>query len=103
MEVSEALKRLEVDPAQGLSETEVKRRRARFGPNELIERGPKSAWKIIEEQLTGILIVMLVFIATFESAFGQLSDVSLRSLSSESKSSSRARFLRHLVEHHQQR
>ena len=51
--------------------------------------------------LTGILIVMLVFIATFESAFGQLSDVSLRSLSSESKSSSRARFLRHLVEHHQ--
>lgn len=54
-----------------------------------------------EIALTGILILMLVFIATFESAFGHLSDVALRTLTAESKSKTRARFLRHLFDHHQ--
>lgn len=49
---------------------------------------------------TSILVIMLVFIATFESALGQLSDVALRSLSAESKSNTQARFLRYLLEHH---
>src|SRR5207253_2031160 len=52
-----------------------------------------------EIALTGMLTLMLVFIATFESAFGQLSDVALRSLA-ESKNKN-ACFLRHLLEHHQ--
>ncbi|MBI4852943.1 MAG: HlyC/CorC family transporter [Acidobacteria bacterium] len=50
---------------------------------------------------TSILILMLVFIATFESAIGQLSDVALRSLTAESKSKKQARFLRYLLSHHQ--
>ncbi|MEW6734019.1 MAG: hemolysin family protein [Acidobacteriota bacterium] len=54
-----------------------------------------------EIALTGILVVMLVFIATFESAFWQLSEVALRSLAAENKSKTHASFLRHLVEHRQ--
>jgi putative hemolysin len=54
-----------------------------------------------EIALTGILILMLVFIATFESAFGQLSDVALRALTAEGKSKAHASFLRQLLEHHQ--
>lgn len=54
-----------------------------------------------EIALTGILILMLVFIATFESAFGHLSDVALRALTAESKSKSHAGFLRYILEHHQ--
>jgi putative hemolysin len=54
-----------------------------------------------EIALTGILIVMLVFIATFESAFGQLSEVALRTLAAESKLNKSAGFLRYLLEHRQ--
>lgn len=54
-----------------------------------------------EIALTGILILMLVFIMTFESAFGQLSEVALRSLTAENKSKEHASFLRHLLEHRQ--
>ncbi|KAF0243796.1 MAG: hypothetical protein FD167_3736, partial [bacterium] len=50
---------------------------------------------------TSILIIMLVFIATFESALGQLSDVALRSLTAEGKSKKQAHFLRYLLSHHQ--
>jgi len=50
---------------------------------------------------TSILIVMLVFIATFASALGLLSDVALRSLTAESKGRKRSRFLRYLLDHHQ--
>src|SRR5437867_5245131 len=53
-----------------------------------------------EIALTGILIVMQVFIATFESAFGHLSEVALRSLAADSRNK-HASFLRHILEHRQ--
>jgi putative hemolysin len=55
----------------------------------------------IEIALACILTAMQVFIATFESAFGHLSEVALRSLASDSKNDTRASFLRHLLEHRQ--
>lgn len=54
-----------------------------------------------EIAVTSILVIMLVFIATFESALGQLSDVALRSLTAEGKSKKQAGFLRYLLSHHQ--
>lgn len=48
--------------------------------------------------VTGTLLVVLVFISTFESAFGQLSEVALRSLVAENKSNPRSGFLRYLLE-----
>lgn len=44
----------------GLSDDEAARRLAENGPNELIERGRKSAWRIAGEQLTGTLVLVLL-------------------------------------------
>jgi putative hemolysin len=52
-----------------------------------------------EIALTGISILVLVVVATAKSALDELSDVSLRSLASDSQSGRRAEFLRYVVEH----
>ncbi len=66
--VKEVLKELGTDPAQGLSSREAAERLKRNGPNELVERGIKSPWAILWEQLTGIMVVIL-FIAAIISIF----------------------------------
>ena len=43
----EALGALGVDAATGLSEDEVRWRRERFGPNEIVKSGGKSPWRIL--------------------------------------------------------
>ncbi len=49
---------------------------------------------------TGVLVLVLVFLSTIESAYESLSEVSLRVLGSEREDSPRrARFLRELMEH----
>lgn len=52
-----------------------------------------------EIALTGIGILMLVVVATAKSALDELSDVSLRSLASDSHDQPRSDFLRYIVEH----
>jgi Ca2+-transporting ATPase len=51
---SEALCQLGTDPACGLSEQEATRRLAEHGFNELTERGIKSPWRMLWEQLTSV-------------------------------------------------
>jgi P-type Ca2+ transporter type 2C len=60
LEVSEVLKNLTTDPEDGLSEVEVQERLNQYGPNELIEKGVKSPWKILWEQMTGIMVIILL-------------------------------------------
>src|SRR5262245_3280838 len=60
MQIPAVLEALGVDREKGLSSDEVRDRRAKFGANELIEQGQKSAWKILQEQLTGIFVVILM-------------------------------------------
>jgi len=60
MPATEVLRRLGVDRTEGLSDAEIQTRHAQFGPNELIDRGAKSGWKILAEQLTGIFVVILI-------------------------------------------
>jgi Ca2+-transporting ATPase len=64
----EALKQLESDREQGLSSAEAQRRRARYGANELVEKGGRSRVEIIREQLTGVLTILL-FAAILISVF----------------------------------
>ncbi|MFN2243686.1 MAG: cation-transporting P-type ATPase, partial [Anaerolineae bacterium] len=52
-ETTEVLARLGTDAETGLSATEAHLRLAEHGPNELVERGLKSPWRILWEQLTG--------------------------------------------------
>ncbi|HWC77816.1 MAG TPA: hemolysin family protein [Blastocatellia bacterium] len=55
----------------------------------------------IELLVTGVAILALVFISTFEGAYESLSEVSLRVMAGEREDSSRARFFRELLDHRQ--
>ena len=46
----EILDELDVSPKQGLSESEVERRREQYGENRLQEAKGRSAWQILVEQ-----------------------------------------------------
>ena len=61
----EVIATLQSDAAQGLDAAEVGRRLKKYGRNELIERGIKSPWIILWEQLTEIMVVILIVAARF--------------------------------------
>ena len=61
--IDQTLQELDVDPNRGLSQEEVAARRKRFGPNELIERGLKSPWRILFEQFTDAMVIVLIVAA----------------------------------------
>lgn len=63
---------LETDPEQGLTQAEAGRRTAIHGPNELIERGLKNPWIILWEQLTAIMVVILIIAAVISAFLGDL-------------------------------
>ncbi|MEQ9161540.1 MAG: HAD-IC family P-type ATPase, partial [Ilumatobacter fluminis] len=52
-----------VDPVEGLSDTEVAERLARYGPNELAKEPPPTTWEIARGQLTNPMNIMLLIVA----------------------------------------
>jgi len=68
LEAENVLSTLDTGPGQGLTNAEAQRRLIKYGPNELIERGLKSPWRILWEQLTAIMVIILI-VATVISAF----------------------------------
>jgi Ca2+-transporting ATPase len=62
------IQQLDSDAAQGMSQAEAQQRLATLGPNELVEKGGRTRWQIIREQLTGVLTILL-FVAALVSAF----------------------------------
>ena len=64
----------QVDPDIGLSESEINRRRSVHGPNELIDRGLKSPWLILWEQLTAVMVVILIIAALVSAVLGDYKD-----------------------------
>jgi P-type Ca2+ transporter type 2C len=63
-----------VDPAAGLSEVEAVQRLARFGANDLDESGGRTIWHILWEQVSSVLILILVFAAGLAAALGKTVD-----------------------------
>jgi len=74
LSVSEALAELKTDQKTGLSSAEASRRLAEYGPNELVERGLKSPWRIFWEQLTSTLVVVLIVAAVVSALLGDYKD-----------------------------
>lgn len=59
---------------EGLSAAEAARRLARHGPNELIERGLKSPWLIVWEQLTATMVLVLIIATAISAVLGDYKD-----------------------------
>jgi P-type Ca2+ transporter type 2C len=71
---SEALELFHSSPETGLTKAEAKERLSKYGPNELVEKGLKSPWLILWEQLTSTMVVILIIAAVISAALGDLKD-----------------------------
>ena len=72
--VAQVLAELDVRADQGLLSAEVEQRQRVVGYNELIERGAKSPWRILWEQLTAVMVVILIVAAVVSGLLGDLKD-----------------------------
>ena len=63
-----AIEQLDSDSARGLTNDQVAVRLAEHGPNELVEMGGRGPWRILWEQLSGAMVLMLI-VAAGVSAF----------------------------------
>ncbi len=68
------LRLLHTEASRGLAKAESARRLAEYGPNELVARGLKSPWRILWEQLTSTLVVILIVAAGLSAALGDHQD-----------------------------
>jgi Ca2+-transporting ATPase len=59
---------------EGLSQTEARRRLAKFGPNELAERKKISPWLIFLEQFKNFLIIILLVAVALSAVMGEVAD-----------------------------
>jgi len=64
MDTSAVLRRLVTDPGSGLSEQEAARRLAQYGRNEVTDSGTRSPWRILWEQVTSMMAVILIAAAS---------------------------------------
>ncbi|MCL4247702.1 MAG: cation-translocating P-type ATPase [Anaerolineae bacterium] len=75
LEPDEVLRRLDTRIATGLSQTVADQRFAQYGPNELIDKGVKSPWAILWEQLTNPLVLLLLGAAAISIFLGKFDSV----------------------------
>ena len=73
LETKAVLDELKTDEG-GLSPEEAVLRKTQYGPNELIDRGVKSPWAIFREQLTGIMVIILIVSAVISLVLGEYTD-----------------------------
>ncbi len=73
LSADEALDQAQSDP-QGLADDEAARRLDEHGPNELIDAGTKSPWRILAEQFTSLLIIILIIAAVVSALLGDYED-----------------------------
>lgn len=74
---SETLRELNSDAAQGLSDSGVEQRRAEYGPNELVESAGRGPWRILWEQLSGAMVVLLIVAAAVSAFLHEYTDAAV--------------------------
>jgi Ca2+-transporting ATPase len=65
---------LGTDPARGLTAGEAAARLLRYGRNELVEHGRKPAWRLLVEQFTNAMIIVLMIAAVITALLGDYKD-----------------------------
>jgi Ca2+-transporting ATPase len=74
LSVAETTAELQTDLTTGLTDEQVRTRLAEIGPNELEERGGKSPWKILWEQFTNIMVLILIVAAVVSALLGKTTE-----------------------------
>lgn len=74
LDTQSALERLASDPERGLSATEAARRLSLHGTNELQERGGTSPWRILWEQFTSTMALILISASLLSALVGSPKD-----------------------------
>lgn len=72
--INDVLKELKTSPGQGLTQLDAENRLQNHGPNELTDRGTKNPWKILFEQFTSVMVLILIAAAVISLAVGGLKD-----------------------------
>lgn len=70
----EALSSLEVDRETGLTSMQINQRIQDFGPNEIIDQGGKSIWKILWAQLSDTMVIVLFGAAVISALISDWKD-----------------------------
>lgn len=70
----DAAQRLETSAQSGLSPGEAAKRLARFGPNALQEKRARSPWRMLLDQFTDFMIVVLIAAAVISGIVGDVGD-----------------------------
>lgn len=74
LSAAEVVQVLEVDPESGLSQTEVEKRLAKYGPNELKQEEKTSPWAMFIGQFKNILILILIVAIVLSALVGETVD-----------------------------
>lgn len=74
LDAPSVLRELMTDPVAGLTKAEATSRLAQYGRNELAGGGIKNPWLILWEQLTALLMVVLIVAAVVSAALGDYKD-----------------------------
>ncbi|MGH7785509.1 MAG: cation-translocating P-type ATPase [Candidatus Binatia bacterium] len=74
LELAEAAARLHVDVPHGLSAAEAARRAARWGPNEIPEQHRRGPWRMLLEQFSDFMILVLIAAAVISGVIGEAED-----------------------------
>ncbi len=74
LDIEQTLGELKTDLKNGLSTAEVQKRQQEYGPNQLIERGMKSPWRILLDQFTEIMVVILIIAAGVSVLLHEVTD-----------------------------
>lgn len=72
--VTDTVSQLSSSLERGLSGQEVKDRLVNTGPNELVERGKKGPWRILWDQFTSTMILVLIGAAVIAALLKDLPD-----------------------------
>ncbi|UCF28631.1 MAG: HAD-IC family P-type ATPase, partial [Chloroflexota bacterium] len=74
VESSKVVDEIKSNVDQGLSNEEASHRLEHYGFNELVETGRKSPWRILWEQMTSIMVVILIIAALISLVLGEYLD-----------------------------
>ncbi|MBN2044230.1 MAG: cation-translocating P-type ATPase [Anaerolineales bacterium] len=72
--VQEVLSTLQVTTEQGLTTSQAQQRLAEYGPNEIIDQGGRSIWKMLWAQLTDTMVLVLLAAAVISGLIGDWKD-----------------------------